>query len=305
MNFRIPPPLPFDRKVWHFNRANLSAIKRSMASFPWRQHLNVNTDPTWQVKTFTDTFLNIMSIFIPNETRRFVPRNPPWITKTLKTMLTRKNRLYNNYKRHGFKADDKVRLDTFRIECQQAVETTKLSHLTNLGNKVNNPGTSQNSYRKIINRVTNKCRAPKIPPLLVNNLFILNCRDKARYFNDYVSQQCKPVINSSVLPILRFLTDQRIDHVAVNNDEIISLIRKINPNKASGSDGLSGQMLLLCEESVILPLQIMFTNILSTSIYPDMWKLANVKPIFKQGDKQKSIWFSSRRLHYQSTIISS
>ena len=133
----------------------------------------------------------------------------------------------------------------------------------------------------------------------------MNCRDKARYFNDYVSQQCKPVINSSVLPILRFLTDQRIDHVAVNNDEIISLIRKINPNKASGSDGLSGQMLLLCEESVILPLQIMFTNILSTSIYPDMWKLANVKPIFKQGDKQKSIWFSSRRLHYQSTIISS
>ena len=70
-------------------------------------------------------------------------------------------------------------------ECQQAVETAKLSYLTNLGNKVNNPGTSQKSYRKIINRVMNKCRAPKIPPLLVNNLFILNCRDKARYFNDY------------------------------------------------------------------------------------------------------------------------
>ena len=73
VNFRIPPPLPYDRKVWHFNRANLSAIKRSMTSFPWRQHLNVNIDPNWQVKTFTDTFLNIMSIFIPNETRRFVP----------------------------------------------------------------------------------------------------------------------------------------------------------------------------------------------------------------------------------------
>ena len=59
------------------------------------------------------------------------------------------------------------------------------------------------------------------------------------------------------------------------NDEIISLIRKINPNKATGPDGISGQMLLLCDESVILPLQIIFTNILSTSIYPDMWKLGN------------------------------
>ena len=39
---------------------------------------------------------------------------------------------------------------------------------------------------------------------------------------------------------------------------------------ATGPDGISGQMLLLCDKSVILPLQIIFTNILSTSIYPDM-----------------------------------
>ena len=45
-------------------------------------------------------------------------------------------------------------------------------------------------------------------------------------------------------------------------------------------------MLLLCDVSVILPLQIIFTNILSTSIYPDMWKFANVTPILKKGDKQ-------------------
>ena len=45
-------------------------------------------------------------------------------------------------------------------------------------------------------------------------------------------------------------------------------------------------MLLLCDESVTLSLQIIFTNILSTSIYPDMLKLANVTPILKKGDKQ-------------------
>ena len=31
-----------------------------------------------------------MSNFIPNETKRFVPRDPPWITKLLKTMLNKK-----------------------------------------------------------------------------------------------------------------------------------------------------------------------------------------------------------------------
>ena len=94
----------------------------------------------------------------------------------------------------------------------------------NLCNKANNPNTYQKSFWKIINRVMNKCKASKIPPLLVNNLFILNCREKARYFND------------------------SINYVTIENDEIISLIRKINPNKATGPDDISGQM--LCDESL-------------------------------------------------------
>ena len=45
-------------------------------------------------------------------------------------------------------------------------------------------------------------------------------------------------------------------------------------------------MLLLCDSSVVLPLQIVSQNILVSSIYTDMWELANVIPIFKKGDKQ-------------------
>ena len=45
-------------------------------------------------------------------------------------------------------------------------------------------------------------------------------------------------------------------------------------------------MLLLCDDSVVLPLRIIFGNILSTDTYPDIWKFANVTPILKKGDKQ-------------------
>ena len=114
----------------------------------------------------------------------------------------------------------------------------------------------------------------------------MDCREKAKLLNDFFSQQCKPIINNSVLPNFTFLTNKRIDQITIRNDEIIALIRNINPNKATGSGGISGQMLLICDASVILPLKIIFSNILSTSIYPDTWKLANVTPIFKKGDKQ-------------------
>ena len=98
-----------------------------MLNFPWRQHLSINSDINWQVKSFTDIFLNIMANFIPNEIKRFVSRDPPWITKSLKTMLKRKNRLFKNYKKHGYKEDDRIRLKVFRIECQEAVESAKLT----------------------------------------------------------------------------------------------------------------------------------------------------------------------------------
>ena len=158
--------------------------------------------------------------------------------------------------------------------------------MTKLGKKVNDPSTSQKSYWKIINRVMNKCRASKIPPVLVNNVFIMNCRGKAKLFNDFFSKQCTPIFNSSVLSTINFLTDKRIDDISIQSDEIIRLIRNLNPNKATGSDGISGQMLLLCDDSVVLPLKIIFQNILETSTYPDMWKLANITPIFKKGNKQ-------------------
>ena len=108
----------------------------------------------------------------------------------------------------------------------------------------------------------NKCKAPKIPPLLITNLFVLNYREKVKLFTKCFSQQCKPVSNGSVLPNFIYLTNERIEQIPIENEDIISLIRKLNPNKANGPD------------------------VLSTAIYPDMWKLANATPIFQKGDKQ-------------------
>ena len=89
-----------------------------------------------------------------------------------------------------------------------------------------------------------------------------------------------------MLPALDYLTEKRIDHITIENDEIVLLIRQIYPDKAAGSDGISGQMLLLCDDTVILAMRIIFRNILSTSLYPDIWKIANVIPVFKKCDKQ-------------------
>ena len=91
-----------------------------------------------------------MSNFIPNVIKRFVSRDPPWITKPIKTLLNKKNKLFKNYKKHGYKREDMDRLDTFRMECQQAVESAKLTYLKNLGDKVNDPVLLKNLIWKFL-----------------------------------------------------------------------------------------------------------------------------------------------------------
>ena len=184
VNFRIPPPPPVQRKLWHYGQANIAAIRRSIISYNWTEQLSLNSDPNWQVKTFSKILLNIMSNFIPNEIKKYTPRDPPWITKPLQTLLKKKNRFFRNYKKNGYKDEDKVRLDSFRIECQEAVESAKLDYLNKLGSSLDDKNTTPKNYWKIIHRALNNCRA-KIPPLFHEGQYILDFSAKANHFNDH------------------------------------------------------------------------------------------------------------------------
>ena len=161
-----------------------------------------------------------MSNVVPNKIVKVVPGDLPWISRSLKNMLNKQNRLLKNYKRHGYKSDDKNRVDKSNVDfCK------------NMGERPINPNTSQKVYRKIIN----KCKAPKIPPILKNSRFIINCKAKADEFITYFSQQCKPLINDSVLPHFSYPTDKRLVSIPFTSDDIIAQIRSLNPAKSNRS----------------------------------------------------------------------
>ena len=117
----------------------------------------------------------------------------------------------------------------------------------------------------------NRCKAPKIPPILVNHSFVTDCKMKCNIFAKYFSEQCKLIVNSSVLPPFSYLTNARFNVVNISG-ELLSLLQAINPTKPSGSDEISGRMLLLYDESLVQPLKLLFENIVSTRIYPYIWK---------------------------------
>ena len=125
----------------------------------------------------------------------------------------------------------------------------------------------------------NRWNVPKIPPLLIDNKFIINCGEKATTFSEYFSQLCKPNVNDRVLPHLEIFTEMRRRTVEITINSIEIILNSLNPTKIRGPYNITIRMLLLCGESTVLPLRHILHNSLSTGVYPDTWKETNVTPI--------------------------
>ena len=131
----------------------------------------------------------------------------------------------------------------------------------------------------------NKCKSPKIPPLIYNNEIVANFKEKVNIFATYFSNQCTPFETTSSLPDFTLSTNEKFHDIVICDDEILSLIRNLNTAKAFGPDNISAKMLQICDNSIVLPISLIYNNIITTGIYPDLWKLANVIPVHKKGDK--------------------
>ena len=93
--------------------------------------------------------------------------------------------------------------------------------------------------------------------------------------------------NRLVITPFTKITDYSLSQINWSELEIENIIEELNFNKASGDDGISHRMLKGVSKNVSKPLCILMNRSLGEGIFPDIWKLANVIPIFKKGGKSQ------------------
>ena len=160
------------------------------------------------------------------------------------------------------------------------------STIKKLGEKLSDPQTGQKKFWNAFKTITNKKKHTNIPPIIENNKYISNFRQKANIFNDYFANQCKILDNSSILPEVTYKTNASVYHINITINHIVDIIMKMNSNKAGGYDEISVRMLQLCPSEVASPLQIIFQKCIDTGKFPDSWKYANIQPVHKKNNRQ-------------------
>ena len=78
-----------------------------------------------------------------------------------------------------------------------------------------------------------------------------------------------------------------IDSFTISENDILRMINKMKANKTPGPDKISPRILKEAKHEITKPLSMLFNKSLTTGKVPNEWKLANVTPIFKKGDKSQ------------------
>ena len=99
-----------------------------------------------------------------------MPREPEWINSDIKKLLRNQNKAFKRYKNNGFKSEDKGVVNRLKNEYSQEIMKTKEKRLKDLGKKLADPSTGQKKHWNILNNFLNKCKIPRVPPLLVQTL---------------------------------------------------------------------------------------------------------------------------------------
>ena len=147
------------------------------------------------------------------------------------------------------------------------------------------PETGRKIYWSLINKILNKAKIPIIPPLLENDIFVLDFTAKAEIFNDYFIQQCTTIDTGSELPPPSVPNTTLLTGFSISDEKILNIMRSLNPNKAHGWDDISARMIKICDDALLLPLRLIFESCLTQGVFPQVWKQANVVPIHKKNSK--------------------
>ena len=285
INMNVPPPPPYKRKIWDYNKANVSQIKIDLSQANWGLLLQ-NKTANHMVEIFQSKFLAIMEDHIPNKTITIDSNYAPWITPSVKTALRRNHRVFKKWVKRGKIATEKDRVNQIQSETNSIISNAKSKYTNDLGDKICNSNSGTKCFWSAFKTLLNKKKISNIPPLIENNTYITNFKEKTKVFNKFFALQCRPLDIPSFLPTFHSLTNNCLDSITFTITDIVSIIEKLDSKKAHGFDGISISMIKICPSEVSFPLSLIFKKCFESGSFPSEWKKANVQPIHKKNSRQ-------------------
>ena len=132
-------PPPYEREIWHYQKANVDLIKRAINSFDWEKVFS-NIDVDKMVYIFNQTIINILCDFVPHETVLHNDRDPPWMNNELKRLIHEKKNIFNCFRRNNNNKQLLDRLKDLQLQLNFLIEKSKGKYYSRITSKLSDIG---------------------------------------------------------------------------------------------------------------------------------------------------------------------
>ena len=269
-------------KVPDYRRANFTRLRSIINDANWNAILTeTNIDKAWKI--FTNVLNSAINSCIPYRNRRSANKSKPkWWNNEIKNSLILKKAAYNKFRSTRSEAD-KAGLDRIRRETKRLIKRSK----KNLEEYIAEASKSNpKEFYNYINR--KKVLSCSIGPLIKEDGNHTNDdQEMATILNSFFASVFTDTDCSSPQPTNDIRTDKIISNMQIEERDILREIDKIKINKTPGPDKISPRILKEVKYQISKPLSVLFNKSLAAGKVPSDWKLANVTPIFKKGEKSQ------------------
>lgn len=126
----------------------------------------------------------------------------------------------------------------------------------------------------------------RIPHTLTNGVITVSSpTSKANLLNSFFASCFSPPSNSPSTPPPPPTSQLELSSIQCTEEEVDNLLSSLKVKTSTGPDGISSHMLKNTSYSVSPSLCKLFNRSLSTGCFPAEWKISNITPVFKSGDK--------------------
>ena len=235
--------------------------------------------------------LDIFYDVVQRETVRCIPKKlrrkssrPMWMSKNIMRLLRKKRRLWRNYTRDEYYRQDYECFQAYKqvqSDVKKAVKQAKKKLERSLAKAAKKNPKQFYSYlkKKTSNRVS-------VGPLKEGDSLVTDDSQMADMLNTYF---CSVFTNENLAnmrdPEQLYMGDNLLKDVEFTAEKVKKKLSHLKPSAAPGPDGVWSRILHKQADILSCPLSMIFSRLFSEGLVPDIWRRANVCPIYKKGTK--------------------
>ena len=225
--------------------------------------------------------------------RQVAKLNKPWITQGILNSIKIKDKLHRKYikaKDQNVKNNCFLKFKSYRNKIANLLKISKKNHYNDYFNdNLNNIKNTWKGINEIINVKKTKKNSPS--SLNINNEIITDNTVIANTFNSYfsnIADKLSKKIKPSKNHYTDYLTNPNLNSFflrPVSVDEVSRQINSLKNGKSQGPNSLPTSHLKMVHNTIAKPLSNIINNSFKYGIFPDLFKIAKVIPVYKNGSK--------------------